>query len=290
MKNLKWSTICLLIYLTIFFNIERLDFGRVNIINISSFVYAFGIISVIIIILLPRTWRFSVTGTSIICIGIYLVCKAFLFDTRPFIGGIYTYISITEITLLTILVWLSYRFSNAVREFEEAVENILLSGIRSRAKPMPDAEKEIQTEMIRSRRTGRPLSVIIIKPEPISIRLVLTRIVKEVQQAIIIHYVFARLGHLISDIVRRTDIVIEQREKGQFVLVCPETSSLRFKNLADRIQASATEHLNVSISSGTASFPDESLTFEELVQKAEAHIGSTNESIEESDQKNAIQQ
>ncbi len=272
MKNLKWTTILLFICLAILFNIERLDFGKENVININSFVYVLAIISVILIIILPQLWRASSLIPVVLFLGVYFLCKTAVFKSSPLIGGIHTYVTITEITLLTIILWLAGNLSDSLKDFAEALEDFAMSGIKGRAKPLHKGIEDAQTEMLRSRRYGRPLGLIVVEPEPTSISVAKNLFIQEVQHAMMSHYVFTRVGNVISDLLRRTDMIMEQREKGRYVILCPETESSRFKILTERIQQSIAEQINVTVSCGVSSFPDESFTFEELVKKAENHL------------------
>ncbi len=272
MKSLKWITIGLLICLAIFFNIERVDVGQENVLNIDSFVYVLTIIIIILIILLPRVWHASVSIQVILCLGIYFFCKLLVFKSSPLFGGIHTYVFITEISLFTTIIWIACKLSDALKDFEEAIEDFAMSGIKGRVKPLQEEIEEAQTEMIRSRRYNRPLGVIVVEPEPASINIAKNLFVQDVQHAMMAHYVFTRVGHVLGGLLRRTDRIMEQREKGRFVILCPETTSSRFKTLTNRIHASVAEQLNVSVSCGASSFPDESYTFEELVVKAEDHL------------------
>jgi GGDEF domain-containing protein len=114
--------------------------------------------------------------------------------------------------------------------------------------------------------------VVVVEPEPDSIQVALHRTVQEVQQAMMTRYVITSLARVFNKVLRRIDVVIEQREQGRFVILCPETNATGSNVLADRIQAAVAEQLGVSVKCGTASFPDEALTFEELVRQAESHL------------------
>ena len=134
MKHLREIIIASLIGLTLLFNIERLDFGRENIIDIDSFVYILGIIAAISIITLPILRRKHVAISLGLWLGLYLFSKLFIFNQRPLVGGIYTYLSITEVTLVGISIWLSHLLARAIHDFEQAVENITLRSASRRVR------------------------------------------------------------------------------------------------------------------------------------------------------------
>jgi GGDEF domain-containing protein len=85
-------------------------------------------------------------------------------------------------------------------------------------------------------------------------------------------YVITSLARIISKQLRRTDMVLDQHERGRFIIISPDTSASSSETLAQRIKSAAAEQLGVTVSCGVASFPDEALTFEELVHQAETGL------------------
>lgn len=274
MKNVKWYTLSLIICLTVFFNIERLDFERQDLINIDSYVYFLGFLTVVAVMALPVLWRTHVLISVLGCMAIYVSSKIFLFDNHPLLGGLYTYISLLEVMFLGILTWLSQALARVLHDFEKAVENITLSDFNQRVQPLEEVRENIKTYMLLSRRQQHPLSVVIVKPKPESISAALNNVVRNVQKTMMVRYVITGLGHTLSSILRRTDLMMVQREENRFIILCPETDVQGLDVFIDRVQTAA-EQLGISVSCGKASFPDEALTFEELVDKAESKIGNT---------------
>jgi len=276
MRHLRQLVIASLIGLTLLFNIERLDFGKENIIDIDSFVYVLGFLAALAIIILPLFWRSPISMVITFWIGVYFLCKLFIFNQRPLLGGLYTYLSITEITLLTISIWFAHILARAIRDFEKAVENITLRSPSRRIRQINDAAEDIQIEMFRSRHHHHPLSVVVIEPKPESIQSTLHRAVQEVQQTMLRNYVINSMAQTIGKYLRRTDLILEQRDQGRFIILCPETNARELKLLVEYIQTIAKKQLGTAVACGVATFPDEALTFEELVQQAETHLRQAN--------------
>lgn len=272
MSYFRGLIIALLIGLTIFFNLERLNLAQANVINLASFVYVLGAVALISVISIPTLWRSSVAVSFGIWLGIYIFSKIFLFNDRPIIGGLYTYLTITEMSLLSVLIWLAHKIAYTLHDFEEAIANISLSRVGGRVQPLDKAVDTIKGEMLRSRRFHRPLSVIVVMPEPESIKATLHHIVQEIQRAMMARYVFTSLAHVVSNYVERTNLVFEQSERNRFILLCPETKAADTIRLVERIRTVAAEKLGVSLACGVASFPDQALTFEELVNQAEKNL------------------
>ncbi len=279
MKHLRISFFALLVHLAVFYNIERLDFGQQNVIDIQAFVYVLGFVALISIIFVPVLWRLHVSVSLALWLGVYVICRLLIFNQRPLLGGIDTYLSITELAALYILIVLAHNVTRDLQDFEEAVKNITFADVSRRVQKLEDASEEIQTELIRSRRHHYPLTVMIIQPDAKSIKAVLHRTVQELQQAMMARYVITSLARIISKQLRRTDMVLDQHERGRFIVISPDTSASSSDTLAQRIKSAAVEELGVSVSYGVASFPDEALTFEELVHQAESSLQSPPESL-----------
>ncbi len=258
--------------LALFFNIERLNFDRPNLIDIASFVYVLGLFAVLTVLTIPLLARFHPVVLVGLWVSLYLISKFFVFNDRPLLGGIYTYLTVTELTLLSGTVWVSHRLAQALLDFEQAVENITLVNGNRQVRHLDDASDDIQVEMFRSRHNHYPLSVVVVEPTGDALQLALQRAVQEMQQTLLNSYVITNLAHALSRYLRRSDLVLQERERGRFIILCPDTSARDMDPLVEYIQATAGELLGVSVNCGTATFPDEALTFEELILQAEAKL------------------
>lgn len=271
MKNLRFMVIAFLVGLTIFFNIERLDLARQNEIDLDSAVYVLGFLAGVLILGVPAVGRIKLSAHVVGWSAIYMIVKSvlyFSFEGRPLLGGIYTYLSVTELSLLLISIWLAHKLAHAIRDFEDAVETITFAGSTHHIQEVAEANEVIQTEMFRSRHNHHPLSVIVIEPESASIRSSLHRLVREAQQSMMSHYITNNLAMLLSQQLRRSDLVLEQRDADRVVLVCPDTNKTDSEVLVEYIGDVVTKQMGLTIKCGTASFPQEALTFEALVEQA----------------------
>src|SRR6266508_7038448 len=118
MTNLRKSTILMIIYLSIVYNIERIDVSGQDIINIQSFVYALIGFAIVATIFSRLLQGYSVLLGVFFWVGIYLGLKIFVFTYRPLLGDVFTYLTITEISLLTISIFLAYELARSLSDFE----------------------------------------------------------------------------------------------------------------------------------------------------------------------------
>jgi len=269
MQRLRWSITALMFHLALFFNLERLDFGEENIIDIQTFVYVIGIFAATSLVALPTFRRRSLKTLLIGWLIVYFSLRLTIFNVRPLMGGLNLYLTITELVLLGIVIVLAYRVGQDLQDFEQAVINITLPRTNKQVRRIDEAIEDIQTEMLRSRRYQRPLSVTIVRPEPESMAASLQRSIREIQQAMIARYVLNSLMRVIADLMRRTDTVLETTNADEIIIVTPETNGEQVKILVDRVRVAAAQQLGITLACGSAAFPQDALTFEELVRTAE---------------------
>ncbi|HEX6384832.1 MAG TPA: hypothetical protein VF177_09195 [Anaerolineae bacterium] len=272
MSHFKLSLVNLVLGLAIFFNVERLDFGQENFVDIQSFVYLFGIVAILSVMLLPPLSRLPVSLSLTLWLGLFLICKFLVFNTRPVLGSVYTYLTITEAGLIAGLVVLAHRVGNGLQDFLEAVKNITLAKIGQQILQVEEAGELVRAEMTRSRHYHRPLSVIVAAPEADAVQVALPRLLQEAEQAFVHRYATARLAALMRKELRLIDTVLEDHQNSRFIILCPEINGQGCDVLVERIRAAVGQQLGVNIRCASASFPDKALTFEELISQAESQL------------------
>jgi hypothetical protein len=272
MKHFQWSLIKLLISLSIFLTIERLDFGQSNVIDIHSFVYVLSVTAVVLTILLLGLAKVPVYHLLSFWIGIFIFLKLAVFNQRPFLGGVYTYLTLTEAAFLLLLVYLAYRVAWELWDFQEAVRYVSWADAGQHLLKVEEADAKIRREMMRSRHFHRSLSVVIAQPASQNLEEVTPQLVAEIQQRTAQFYLKAQLAKLIGEQIRVVDIVMEDKENGRFIILCPEIDSQGSNLLTERIYKAVKDQANVDVSFGVASFPDQALTFESLLTRADHHL------------------
>jgi len=270
MRRLRDSILTLLIHFAIFFNIERLDIGAKNIIDIDSAIYILTFIAVILVISVRRLRSLRQPVLISLWTGLFFVVKLVFLFRRPIIGGVYTYLLFTELGLYIVAIILAQNLGLQLEEFRQAVENFTFDNIR-KIKPIQDAVEEIQNEFYRSRRHQRPLSLVVIEQDPDVVQVDINKVVQDAQRTMLQQYVSVMLAKELSIQLRRTDMLFENDKKGNLVILSPDTDSLKAQALRDRIEL-ISRHLGVFVRLGVASFPDHALTFEQLLEEAELNL------------------
>ncbi|SRR6266498_2252913 len=267
MHRLRDSILSLLIFLVILFNIERLDIGGKNVINLETEIYALIVITIILI--LSVKWLQTVRQPILIALstGMYFVFKLVLISQRPLVGGIYTYLSVTELAFLIVAVLLAQNLALNIKDFEQAVENFAFANLR-KVKRVQEADEEIQAEIYRSRRFRRPLSIIMLEQDSSKTQKNINKLVEDTQRAIIQQYTFVMIAKELTAQLRRTDLLLENGKKGRLIILSPDTDLTSAETLIDRLAQNAEFPVNF----GAATFPDHALTFEQLLEFAEKNL------------------
>jgi hypothetical protein len=281
MNNPRLSFFLLIAQLTFLFNIERLDFQQDNIVNIETYVYILVFSAVVSVIIIPTLWRYKVYYGLALWLGIYAVLKTFLvWNGSSEISGFALYIVIVEVAMISLSVGLAYNVAVQIHDLEETLKNIVFSSNGTLLRTVGEADTEIQREIYRSRRFGHSLSLVLVDigDEPVSPEL--NRITKEFENSIRNHYVVVSIARAITNILRRTDILVENQGSGRFVLLAPETSLEAGTKMAERINSRAQRELGISVHTSVVSFPDDALTFDELVNAAEGKLDTTATGVE----------
>jgi GGDEF domain-containing protein len=94
---------------------------------------------------------------------------------------------------------------------------------------------------------------------------------KNIQHDLLTRFSSARVGQIIDDRVRQTDLVLRD-ERGRFTVLCPETDLHNATLLAKRISQAVKEGTGMGVLWGVAAFPEEALTFEDLLSKARERL------------------
>jgi hypothetical protein len=180
---------------------------------------------------------------------------------------------VLEFILLEVGVWFAHQLALQISHAESLMDALALSAFPNRARDIDSENQRIKIELTRSRRYHRPLSVLVIQTESETEKTA-REMQKSVQYDLSSRFSSARVGQIIDDRIRQTDLVLRDY-KGRFIVLCPETDLSSASLLAGRIAQAVQERTNLRVLWGTAAFPEEALTFDDLLQKARERLQHT---------------
>lgn len=265
MLRINYYVLALVLWISFLFSVERL--GQDEILNIASPIYVVAVLVVVLGLVLPHLKRTSVWTMYFIAGALFLIAK--LGDPRPDWGGGYTYLTLFELGSVVITAALSYAVGRYVTDFVDTVQALLLSDLPSPVYSFEEAEAVLKRELQYSRRANQPLSLMVIEPTPESRVAALHSTAQEIQKLLVERYSLVALIRLLARRVRRTDLVVYRQEAGRLIMLALTTKKDQAEAVVKRLEQQAAEHLGIHLAWSTATFPDDGVTVEELIHRAE---------------------
>ena len=269
MTNLKRSFFWAAFYLAVIFVLGQTDYMGRPIINFASYFYLLVILAVPITLFFPSISRVPSFVPLVFWAGVYLVLLQTIDRGLSSTVGEFSVV-VLEFVMLEIGVWFAYQLTSQLSHAESIMDALALSAFPNRAHDIEVEQQRIKIELTRSRRYHRPLSLVIIESmnddEKIAIE-----VLKGIQHDLMNRFTSARVGQIIDDRIRQTDLVLRDY-RGRFVILCPETDLASANLLAKRIVSSIKERTDLYARFGAAAFPDEALTFDDLLQMASERL------------------
>jgi hypothetical protein len=264
MKNLKVSLILLFLYLAVVFNIEKASSGTIAEVELNGFVN----ILITIIIIASLAFRFFRNLTSYANLSFWVIAYFAFWFISLRIGTMQANLQVTmiELILISVAAVLAREVAKNYFEIDTTLDRLVLASFGEHTLKMEDASNEIKSELIRSRRYQRALTLVVVEPDPTSLSKSMMASIEEIRNNLAMRYAMGKISEVINSTARRPDLVMHQSD--HFILLCPETTAESSKILIERIKSSVKAELGVSVAVGVASFPDDALTFEDLLTKA----------------------
>lgn len=263
MKQLRYWIAGLGVWLFFLYNIERLGHP----VNIASFVYPFALVCVIAIIILPWLRRILAHWQFLITLPLFFLLKLQLGYA---IGGSNLSTTVTEICAIGLSVLLSGQIAWRLDELHEAVAMVTTTHLTSGTHPFEHGQGRVYREIRRARRFQRPATLLAIKATPDSARTSLNRFIQEAQNEIIDKYISARIAHLLVEELRDCDVITYKGDN--FIVLLPETERENSSGIIEQLEKAAQEKLGLNFNIGSSTFPDEAVTFESLLERAESRM------------------
>jgi len=259
MKRMRFLVAILIIWLFLFYNIERLS----DPIDISRVAYVFVPLMAALTILIPRLRQVPLGVLLAVPVPIFMVFKVLV---GLGVLGKDLPLTVTEICAIAVTTILARWVSNGVGEFERAVTNITIGQVSKPPESFSTGQAKMYQEIRRARHHQRPLALMAIGVEKESIQVALDRMVQQVQRAMMTQYVLSDVAKRLCDELEDYNI-IAQRD-SRFLVLLPEVTSEQSLDLANRLCQAISRQVGVTLNIGTASFPEDAVTFDGLVERA----------------------
>ncbi len=269
MTNLRRSFFWAALFLALILVLGQADYIGKPIINFASYFYVVAMLGVPLTLFFPGVTRVSTKVPMLVWAAIYFLLLLFI-DRRSTTTSGDLSIVVLEFVLLETGVWLAHQLAQQINHAESTINELAVGAFPHRAQELDEASNRVKIELTRSRRYHRPLSLLLMEVDP-EIHKENGQVLKNIQSDIVNRFTSARIGQIIDDRIRQTDLVLRDRQ-WSYVIICPETDHSSVLLLARRISLAVKEKTGYSILSGVAAFPEEALTFEDLMKKARQRL------------------
>lgn len=264
-RSFFWAAL----YLALILVLGQADYIGRPIINFASYFYVVAMIGVPVTLFFPGVTRVSAKVPLLIWAFVYLLLLLFI-DRGLTTTSDELSILVLELALLETGIWLAHQLAQQINHAESIMDELAVGAFPNRSQELDEASNRVKVELTRSRRYHRPLSLLLMEVDPESHRHN-GEILKHIQYDIANRFTAARIGQIIDDRIRQTDLVLRDRQ-WSYVILCPETDYSSVLLLAKRISQAVQEKTGLSILWGIAAFPEEALTFEDLMRKARQRL------------------
>ncbi|MHB8779042.1 MAG: GGDEF domain-containing protein [Anaerolineales bacterium] len=269
MSSLKQSVFWLAFYIGVVFILAQFDYVDSPIIDFAKYFYFMVMVAVPATIFFPFTSKMTVLVPAIVWGSIYVVMLQVLDRTVSAPNSTFPII-LLEFILVEIGVWLAFQLANGISHAESVMDAMALSVFPNRTQTIQEASQQIKTEITRSRRYHRPLSLLVMQTDP-SDHVAVEQMITKIQHELSNRFSFARIGQVIDEYVRQTDMVILSRS-NHFAILCPETDYQNSQILAQRICDAIKSKTGVPVEWSAAAFPEDALNFDDLMDAANSRL------------------
>jgi GGDEF domain-containing protein len=265
MSALKRSIFGLAIYFGAILVLAQFDYSDSPIIDFAKYFYFIVMIAIPATIFFPLASKINVIFPIIIWGSIYFVVLQTLDRTESAPNTTFPII-LLEFVLLIIGVWMAFQLADGIGHAESIMDAMSLSAFPNRTQNINEATERIKIEITRSRRYHRPLGLLVFQVSLLK-TVPLKKMISNVQNDIWNRFSFARIGQVIDEHIRQTDMVFHDRY-NRFIILCPETNQEVSQVLAERIGKIILEKTEMNVVWGFSTFPDDALNFDDLVESA----------------------
>ena len=268
MTNLKNSIAFLFVYLILVFGVAQVNYIEQNILNFEPVFFVLIALAVLAGFYLPSVTRLSIYAYLLFWAVVYGLIWWFYWRIQEHPSNIQ--ILGIQLILVTISAGLAFDVGLHLKAMNNLFEGLSVTTYPNRTLEIQKAEDRISAELTRSRRYHHPLSLLIVELEKNRFKYKRENL-DGLQKDLLQRFAVARIGQIISDGARETDLILRD-QRGRFVLLCPETNNERSVIFGERIRQAVAEAMDADVVWSSASFPDEALTFEELIERAEQRL------------------
>lgn len=232
----------------------------------AVFSYLFACVSAIGVVVVPALRHAPIHQSLLPLFALFLVSRA---GYSSLFGGQVPW-AIETVYLLGTL-GLARRLGRILESADAAIEMIGSDWATEQVASFEESQGEIYREIRRARRYERPASLVALSVAASDERNP-DELMREVQQALTQRYADGQVAKLLLEETDAAALIT--RRNSHFVVLLPEVDAARARHLILRLGNTVAARWKLRLCAGSASFPDQEVTFEGLLERAESELGA----------------
>ncbi len=178
--------------------------------------------------------------------------------------------ALLEFLGVAITLVLTARLARGLTVAEDAIEELTLGPDREPAAPFSRTQGEMFREVRRARRYERPLSLLAVSAGGAQPPPALAQMLEEARRESLERYVALKMGALLDEQTSSSSVIASRGK--HFLVLLPESERMEAEQVAKRLGQAAAARYGMELRFGIASFPHQEITFDKLLETAEAEL------------------
>lgn len=204
--------------------------------------------------------------------AIYFGGRLYLSEYMSLASSPFSYHAIMQSGLVLVTAYVTVLVARRCAAFDELVKSLFVPGSARVALDFEAANDKAHHILQYCRRNGHPAGVIVLKPDLSAGQAVFPEVVKRYLAEAARSAVSLKVASRVAHGLRRTDILVPGGEGGEIAVVCPEADSHKLQAMLRRITDDVSASLGIALRTGSAQFPKDAFTFDDLLRVANSQM------------------
>lgn len=263
MLKLRYWLVILTVWLVFLFNVERL----IRPVDINKYTYVLASLVALVILLVPASRRMPLW--LVVGIPSVLLVLLQIWDHEPVIGKELP-VTVMEVSSVILTGLLTHQLARFLFEFEDTVANIAIDYVGKNTGLLMQEQGVMYNELKRARLYKRPLSLLLIEINPQTLKAWIPEMSLAYRTSLLNQMAMAKIAQVLDQTLFDTDIIA--RDQHSFVIMLPELNQQSCERVINKVNKAVKTDLGVDCRMATASFPEDAVTFERLLEVAGSRL------------------
>lgn len=235
--------------------------------SVMPLIFPLGIAACVIPIILRLDWTFTYR-IFVILIASSSLAVSWVDPSRqpPLSQHNVTYTLIQALLILGVA-YLSQKIAMEIRALFMGPGHDLGSSCGNEVKTLAESQNEIQREISRARRYKRPLGLIAFEPSGTQDEF-FESYLAPIHPILFRGFVIKNMADYLQSESRHTDLVMEDPATRRIICLCWDSDRQEMDQAVKRLSDRISNHMHLPVHAGYAVFPDDAVTFDQLIASA----------------------